>query len=178
MTCIVGIAHKGKIWMGGDSASVCGERIQREALPKVYRRGEYLIGGAGDARIGDLLHYAFKPPTLPKHNLDRFMATRFIPALQKCFEKFSYPPADTENGDAFEGNILIGARGHLYNVDGLFAVGRVAEGFDAIGTGADLALGALYASANLRPQERLEVALSAAANFCQSVRPPFVIETL
>lgn len=178
MTCIAGISHKGKVWMGGDSATICGDRLQCDTLPKVYRNGEYIFGAAGDARIADLLHYAFRPPAPPgKSRLDEFMATKFVLSLQKCFEKYAYP-SDSEEGETFSGNILVGVKGNLYSLDANFALGRIVDGFDAIGAGAEIALGAFYASFNRKPIDRLHIALNAAAAFCQNVRPPFVVESV
>jgi len=54
MTCIVGIAQEGKVWIGADSAAVSGQDIRATALRKVFRRGQFLIGYTSSFRMGQL----------------------------------------------------------------------------------------------------------------------------
>ncbi len=58
MTCIVGIEFDGKVFMGCDSASVNGwYNMSIETGPKVFHRGEFLIGFTSSWRMGQLLQY-------------------------------------------------------------------------------------------------------------------------
>ena len=41
MTCIVGLVHGGKVYMGGDSAGVGGYCLTVRADEKVFRNGEF-----------------------------------------------------------------------------------------------------------------------------------------
>ena len=43
MTCIVGIATAGKVFMGGDSAGVGGYDLTLQANPKVFVNDGYLM---------------------------------------------------------------------------------------------------------------------------------------
>jgi hypothetical protein len=57
-----------------------------------------------------------------------------------------------------------------------FQVAEASDGYAAVGRGAQVALGALYATTRLRdPRRRILVALEAAEHFSSHVRRPFVI---
>jgi ATP-dependent protease HslVU (ClpYQ) peptidase subunit len=177
VTCIAGIVHRGRVYMGGDSASTCGDTIQCDLMPKVFRRGEFVIGTAGDARLGDLMRAAFVPPRVPTRNIDGFMATKFVKAVQKCFAVYDYPKSTENEGESYSGCMLVGVRGRLYMIDGNFSVSSSMDGFDSIGTGAMVALGAFHATSELKPAVRLNLALKAASRVAIGVSEPFVIET-
>ncbi len=53
---------------------------------------------------------------------------------------------------------------------------EVAHGYDAIGSGAKIALGVMYVTADLDPYERIQRALEAAAFHIHTVRAPFSLE--
>ena len=57
MTCIVGLEHDGKVYMGGDSAAVGGMDVYPSRIPKVFQAGRYLIGYTTSFRMGQLLQY-------------------------------------------------------------------------------------------------------------------------
>jgi hypothetical protein len=47
--------------------------------------------------------------------------------------------------------------------------------YDAVGCGADLALGAMFATEGMAPEQRIHAALAAASTFSAGVAPPFTI---
>ena len=57
MTCIVGLVDDGKVYMGGDAASVDGYIVRTSALSKVFRNGPFLIGYSTSWRMGQILQY-------------------------------------------------------------------------------------------------------------------------
>ena len=70
-------------------------------------------------------------------------------------------------------------QGKLYEILVDFQINQVAE-YDAIGAGASFAFGALYTmrKTNLKPEQRIKIALEAAAEFDTSTGPPFWIVKL
>lgn len=176
MTCIAGIAQNGKVWMGGDSGT-CGEVSQVDAIPKVVKRNGVLIGTCGDARLADLMRFCLKVPRLKKdEDVDSFMASRFTAAIRKCFSDHAYPHKEYDS--AYDGMMLVGIKGRLYEVDGNYALSRVADGYNAIGSGAQVALGALEVTQGEKAEKRLEAALRASAKYCDGVLAPFTIESV
>lgn len=64
-------------------------------------------------------------------------------------------------------------RGAVWTLAGGWSVHRAAEGYAAVGAGADVAVGALHATRRRAAAARVLAALQAAAAHCEAVRPPF-----
>jgi len=187
MTCIVGIQHKGKIWMGGDSASVDSSyNITQVPNPKVFIRGDYIMGYTTSWRMGQILNYCGKlpmPPSKPEtsDSLDKFMVTEFIPKIRKIFEKEGFVP-EHETAKTGAGSFLVGTRGHLYTIHSDWQCMRSNRGWDAVGCGEQFALGSLFATnANAiewRAESRVREALKAATYLSAGVMEPFLVRSL
>lgn len=180
MTCIIGMEHKGKVWMGGDSAGTAGNMNQRiRADKKVFVKGEIIIGFCGSFRMGDLLKHTLNIPT-PKGGVDpdSFMVNAFVDALRDCLETENKKAGLTGN-DKLHPSILVGFRGRLYNVESDYQCGRPEDGYDSVGSGSSVAVGAMHGSRSITsPRKRIESALEAAARNDAAVRPPFHILSL
>lgn len=176
MTCIVGVVHKGKVYMGADSAGTndaLGSTIRVDK--KIFQNGPYLMGFTSSYRMGQLLAYAFDPPKPhDDEDLMRFMVTDFINEARHCLITggFAEKKDEVETG----GNFLVGYKGRLFNVQSDFQVGESFHGFDACGCGEDLALGSLFTTkTQTDPKKRIKTALMAAGEFSAGVRPPYHI---
>jgi len=172
MTAIVGVVHDGVVHIGGDSAGVGEWTITIRADAKVFVNGPYVMGFTGSFRMGQLLRYALEPP-IPSGDLDAFMTTTFIDAVRECLRTGGWMSKENEREDG--GTFLVGVSGRLFRIGSDFQVGESADGYDAVGSGEELALGALHATARSRmsPRKRIEVALSAAEHFSGAVCRPF-----
>jgi ATP-dependent protease HslVU (ClpYQ) peptidase subunit len=170
MTCIVGLVDNGEVYIGGDSAAVYKETLSMtiRADEKVFKNGEYIIGCTTSFRMIDLLRYKLSLGLKSYGVSDtRHMATAFIDAVRKCFN-------DNGFGTPSEGGgFLVGYHGNLYSIAPDFQVGLASCGYDAVGCGADIALGAMFACKEKDPIKRINVALRAASTFSAGVRPPF-----
>lgn len=176
MTCIVGFAEKGKVWIGGDSAGVAGWCRTIRADTKVFVRDGFVYGYTTSFRMGQLLKYKFIAPKQPDKMPDHeYLCTSWIDEIRKCLKEggFSEIAHNRETGGAF----LLGYRGRLYSIASDFQVGEPIDGLAAIGCGADFALGAMFASKG-RPESRIRTALAAAALFSCGVSGPFVVESV
>ena len=181
MTVIAGIAHKGKVWIGGDSlaaddSGLCTVRADR----KVFHCGEYLIGFMDSFRMRDLLWCVFEPPAppTPTKDLRGFMVREFIPCVRELFKEGGF--AVTQDGRESGGYFLAGIRGRLFMIGNDYQVAENLCHYDAIGCGADIALGSLFSSceSGWSPRHRVELALEAAAEFNIGVAPPFCVEVV
>lgn len=84
MTCIVGVTHKGRVYMGGDSAGVSGLDLTVRKDQKVFRNGEFAIGFTSSFRMGQILQYVFFPPEIVAgESLSAFMVSRFHPGCPR-----------------------------------------------------------------------------------------------
>jgi ATP-dependent protease HslVU (ClpYQ) peptidase subunit len=174
MTCIVGLEHKGAVWIGGDSAAVSGDDIVSHSEPKVFFNGPFLIGFSTSFRIGDLLRYALKPPVPKKgQHVLAFLATTFVDKVRNLFREKGVLGTNGEDQTEDGATFLIGFRGSLYVVEEDFQVYQPLRGYHAIGAGDNPALGSLYSSDSREPQTRVLEALKASEQFCSVVRAPF-----
>jgi ATP-dependent protease HslVU (ClpYQ) peptidase subunit len=183
MTCIAGLTEGGRVYIAGDSAgSNDWHQLTLRLDKKVFRREELnmIFGCCGSYRMTQLLHHAFAPP-LPapeEEDLEHYMATTFIDAVRSCFAEggFAKKKQEREKGGFF----LVGLRGRLFRVESDYQVGESLDGYAAIGSGGNIALGALFVTRHLdlSPEKRLTLALEAAQHHITSVRAPFLIECL
>lgn len=167
MTCIVGVAAKGKVWMGGDSCGSNEETWQVVPEPKVFERAGMLIGACGSFRLIDLLKYTWEIPDYPVGmDYDRYMRTSFIKSLEAL-----------EFGKELPGDILVGYAGKLYHILTDYAVVGAPNWGMAIGTGGYSARGSLYTTrkGSMTPRLRVLTALEASSNVEMGVTPPFTV---
>lgn len=177
MTCIVALAQNGALWMGADSAGVGNYRLQIRRDPKIYRVGDMLIGFTTSFRMGQLLGYRL---TLPHHredwSVEKYMHIEFIDAVRNVLKSGGY--SRTKDGTEEAGTFLVGYRGRIFQICDDYQIAETEAGFDAVGSGIDVALGSLHTSVGLQPQERVTLALEAAARFNAGVHAPFIVEML
>lgn len=175
MTCIVGIQHDGRVYIGGDSAGVAGYAITTRADTKVFTTGPYVMGFTTSFRMGQLLHYSLDAPAPRGKSLDKFMATTFIDAVRDCLDKGGWLSKDNDREEG--GTFLVGVAGNLYAIDSDHQIGRTVDGYAAVGCGSDLALGSLFTTQKVdKPKARIKAALEAAAYHSAGVTPPFIIK--
>lgn len=175
MSCIVGIAHQGRVYLAGDSAHANDEfQIVTSPIPKVFRVGEFAIGCTGSVRVSQLLGYTFKPHTIPNDfDLTLYMVDVFVMMLKECLR------ADGQKEDNLlaDSCLMVGVRERLFVIYNDFQLEEVYIGYNAIGSAANVALGSLHSTRYLiddDPQLRLQKALEAATEHNASIRPPFV----
>jgi hypothetical protein len=181
MTCIVGLVHDGKVWMGGDRAAVSERHyLMITDQPKVFHKGEkgeMVIGYTSSFRMGQLLQYKLHLPELKVDQpIDEYMAVDFSDAVRQLLKDNGYVKVDNNREES--GIFLVGFRSLLYYFDDDLAVHRHGL-FNACGCGVSVAQGSLYTSAitvpEAGPESRIRWALEAANRFTTGVRPPFDI---
>lgn len=176
MTCIVGLAERGRVYIGGDSCSSVNGNIFARAIGKVFRTGEVLMGSSGTTRFNNIVRYTMKLPAI-RRPLDRFMAVDFADAVRRCLKEAGYLSIKDSVEQSEDDAMVVGVRGSVYYCDSFFAVSKVAGGVWACGSGRDLALGALYATPHLSPRRRVRLALEAAERWDNGVARPFHIKS-
>jgi len=175
VTCIVGLQHACGVTIGGDAAAVEGDRIAAYSTPKVFTVGPFLIGFCDSFRMGQLLaHRLTVPPQRHETDLE-YLATTFVDAVRKLFIRHGFHRTNTDN-EEIGGVFLLGYRGQLYAIDEDYHVGRYVSGYEALGVGADFALGSLFSTIGA-PQARVNQALHASTFHSTSVCPPFTVIT-
>jgi ATP-dependent protease HslVU (ClpYQ) peptidase subunit len=183
MTCIVGIVHEGRVYVGGDAmitATYSGTAMDADASrsPKVFKVGGVVIGWAGSPRLGQLLEHALTLPPLPSDDsgVSRWMAREFVDAVRACTKDGGHARNDMgeeQNGGAY----LVGVASRLFQVNADYSLHESTRGYDAAGTGRWVALGALavLSAERIPPRTKLTRALHAAASVVPSVGGPFTV---
>jgi ATP-dependent protease HslVU (ClpYQ) peptidase subunit len=177
VTAIAGFVHEGKVWIGGDSAGTSGWSITIRADQKVFRNDGFLFGFTTSFRMGQLLRYSFAPPGRKEgQDLYAYMVTDFINGIRDCLKLGGFATKDKEAEAG--GSFLVGHGGRLFQIDTDYHVGEPADGYDAVGCGNDIAVGALFATKGMEPSKRMEIVLQAAERHSAAVRGPFVVESI
>jgi ATP-dependent protease HslVU (ClpYQ) peptidase subunit len=172
MTCIVGIAHEGKVILGADSAGVGGLDLRIRRDRKVFRNGELILGGTTSFRMLQLLEFGLVPPPIIEGQEPYAYAVKsLVPAIRTTLRDGGF--IKTDNGREEGGSFLVGFRGHLFAIYNDFQVAESVENVEAIGCGEGYAMGAMHAARGMAPIERLRAGLEAAATFSAGVAAPF-----
>lgn len=172
MTCIVGIAQEGIVYIGGDRGASDGSSIASLATPKVYIRDEWIFGYAGSIGIGQIMQIIDIP--ILKEDDDPFLVLRMD--LVDQFKNMLEHNGITMNEDN-DTDILIGCRGRLFEFSPSdWSVAEIKE--TAIGSGGNFALGSLCTSSlyiDQDPIERIGMALGSAITYSPSCQGPIDI---
>lgn len=170
MTCVVGLAHEGRVYIGADSQATDG-RLQSIARkdPKVFQRDGLVFGFTSSYRMGQILRYRLDVPRrYTDESIEEYMHTRFIDAARRALKDGGYCTVsnNVETGGAF----LLGIEGRLFHIEADFQIGEPELPFDACGCGDMIALGAMTVlPPSLGPEERIRCAIQAAATHSAGV---------
>ncbi len=181
MTCIVAIKDGKTLYFGADSKAgspTTGEGYSA-TTPKVFRKGEYMVGYTISFRAGQVLHHDVDwpapPADLPADQLESFMVREVVPRLRNALRDAG--ALKTSEGVDQGAHFVIGLRGQLFSVGLDFSATGLVDDYMAIGSGRHHAYGALHALAGLQmaPEERIQRALAAAAQYTMNVGAPFLL---
>jgi ATP-dependent protease HslVU (ClpYQ) peptidase subunit len=183
MTCIAGIVTSdGRIVMGGDGR--VGSSAQRRLVrPKVVTKGDLVIGTSGTLGALDAIDTMLVLPVRDPGVSDfGYLMQELVPSIKGMLRKQGTLKVN-EGVETWEDRALVGYRGHLYCIWTTFGVSESMDGFDAVGSGEDYALGALKVMDEPRAavvdvedaKARILKALTAAAHFDPFVGEPFTI---
>lgn len=138
MTTIVGGVLPHGIVMVADTRTSDNEINQyweSRVTPKINKRNGIIYGVAGDANLCDLLTYVWEPPQLKFDDPLLLIHTVIMPSLNEI------TPDDTGAW-----NMLIGLKGHLFNIMEKSVVHDERTWYSAVGSGAAYAYGHLYSA--------------------------------
>lgn len=165
MTCIVAVQQDGIIYMAGDRAASNESIIGTLSTPKVFKKGDFLVGFCG-SMAGKRLMYHFDPPSPNAFvDVDEFMHTTFLNYLHDLYENIWIG-----DGEPLELDLIIGIRGRLYDHNVVnMALNEYNREYIASGSGMEYAYGYLYSGANASdPYQRAIGAVKAAIEFSPS----------
>lgn len=176
MTCVVGLITDTGLIFGADSLVTTESGSKLTLLDKkVFIKNNILFGFCGDLRFGQLVKHRFTPPSPGRNkDIESYIHTKLLPDLQRFFVDLGHNKIEPGSFD-----LMIGIHKSIFTIADDFSVMESATRYQAIGSGADYALGVMYASKNISShQQRITLALEAASSFCQTVAKPFHFEFL
>lgn len=171
MTCIVAIKNDNSILLGGDSAASGNNRIVQRKDKKVFKRRGIGFGFAGSFRIGQLIKYSLKIPKRPANMYnEEWVFNCLLAEIIKLLRENRLVKKNM-----MDCNLLIVYMGQIYKVDSDFQIELVEDNYAAIGDGADVALGSLYAlrEIDIPVKDKATLALNASSKYCTTVSEPF-----
>ncbi len=177
MTCIVGyLSPTRTVVLGGDSCASSSNIRYTVSQPKVFKKGEFLIGYTSSFRFGQLVEHDLELPyPAPGSDPLAVMMGEFIPKLRHLLKEQGF--SKVENNVETGGQLIVGLRGRLFEVQDDFSVLEHKSGYCAVGSGADFALGSLHTSrtAGAEARDAVMAALRAAEAFAPGVMEPFTV---
>lgn len=175
MTCIVGLAHEGRVFIGGDSAGASHYDMMVRADRKVFRNGPFIMGFTTSFRMGQLLAVNLVAPEYHSDvDIFRYMVGSFVETARTCLKAGGF--AKVESGVDSGGQFLVGFKGRLFQIEADFQVGENTCGLAALGCGGNYALGSLAETEGMAPKARVARALAVAERFSCGIKGPFFIE--
>lgn len=174
MTCIVGLVKGDTVWLGGDRAATNGS-LDRTIIkePKVFVKGNVAFGVCGLPKVMDAIQHTLELPDDSDADAKGYLVGSLVPSLRENLKKLEC--TEEHNGQQyFNGALLIGYRGRLFQVQSNFQLVEADNGFGAVGSGAEPALGSLRSTKKMsNPKKRLLEALKVSAENNAGVAPPF-----
>lgn len=181
MSTIVGYADGETVWMGSDSQVTQGNVIVRAgSSDKVRRIGEFLVGIAGDCALVNFIdchHHLFTQfekveieDTTPAGLRDA-IAGIFLPSYRSALDAdglYRNGYCQAQGNQDTTGTLLLGWRGNLFLI-GNFIDCVLVDQFEAIGSGAEFATGAMDVlnryCPKIEPYKKVELAIECAARY-------------
>lgn len=139
-----------------------------------HTEGNFIIGCAGSVRAANVIHYKMKLPEPDTDDYMSYMVNGFVEALRDTL-KGSGHAAKNDESEYTGVQLLVGFRSRLFAIESDYNVREIVTGYDSIGSGSDLALGALYATQKMTAKKRIMLALESAVTHNAACRPPFSI---
>lgn len=173
MTCIIGLVHDGRVYMGGDSQRSRGSVIETAPTPKVVRFGDMLIGSCGLALALNLIQHRLEVPKLAQigESGEGYLFREVATPLRRLAKDHDLDFSDCE--------LLIGFDQRIFRVGTDFSVLWNGEGLASIGAGERWAIGAMLALEGTVPAEdRIRRSLEIAGRCCDGVAGPYYVMSI
>src|SRR5260221_124677 len=146
--------------MGSDSAATGGYDVSIVPGTKVFyhTEGNFIIGCAGSVRAANIIHYKMKLAEPETEDIMAYMVNGFVESLRDALKGAGHA-AKSDEAEYTGVQLLVGFQKRLFAIESDYNVREVVTGYDSIGSGSDLALGALYATQKMAAKKRIMLAL-------------------
>lgn len=155
MTTIIGIQRhdRAEIYTDSRVTDDNGRVYSHPDMQKFAERGDFIIAGSGEVLPCDIAQKLWSPPKLlPKDKKDiyTFMISKAMPSLRKCLSEngYNFDEDHDKKKDGERFHFIISCCGELFDVDQELSVCRNEYGIYTVGSGGEIALGAVLAGAD------------------------------
>lgn len=147
MTTLVAIQGDGWTVLGCDSRiSDEDGRYATAREQKIVDNNGILIAGSGSTRAINILHYGYtQPKPTATEDLNKYMTRKFIPEMRKNFTEAGVDIKKDEGVAENEGGFIVSVKAELYAVQSDYSWDTDIRGVYVMGSGGDVAQGALAA---------------------------------
>lgn len=174
MTCIIGIEHRKKVYIGADSGIVQGYNSSITRAPKIFKLKSILFGTCGNIRVSQLIQHMLSiPQDKRKNDPLKYMILDLVPRIRKMLDK-----EGCLGEEGFESELIVGYKGQLFKIDPFFQVVTYDRGYVTTGVGENIALGVLATTTSLSPEKRIMKALEIVSSFEKIIIPPYIIQSI
>ena len=184
MTTIAAAVGKSGVVIGADSMVTAGGSqwvevgCKLQAFDVVVGPGEsrrLVLGATGSSRFTNLLRYKMRPPSDLGEDPMAYLSTDFAEEVHRVLTDAK--SIDSKDGrDESDSAGLVGYVGRLFRISRDFSVTEPDRRFDAVGSGHELALGAIHALGVSDPRAAVEAALVAASDIDPWTGGPLTFE--
>lgn len=182
MTTLVGIQGRNWALLGADTRIADESTIYKmsKGHSKIIEHENFTIACAGDLRAINVLQAGLKiPKTFVAKDDSHFITSFLIPAMRKAFADSGYEKT-SEGQSSHESEFLIAYNGKIYEVGSDYSWVQDSRGIYALGSGGQIALGALAClvgdSVNKREAKSWALkALTIASEYNSDTAAPFHI---
>lgn len=169
MSVVVAIKDKDRFVLGADKQSTCGN-LKSENETKLWTVPELedaIIGAVGTVRAIQLIRYCqlFDKNTIPEKLSTRYIVNHVVPWIVKTLQDNQVECSITDSVGKFmtiPASFIIAYKDGCWIINNDLSVSEVYD-YTAIGSGNEIALGALYATQGNHPFARAVVSIEAAS---------------
>jgi ATP-dependent protease HslVU (ClpYQ) peptidase subunit len=175
VTTVAGIEHCGRVFLAADSGSFLpDDSVNTVRNSKVFARGSWVFGIAGNWRVWSILWRHLQEPKRPdRHRVDLAMLD-LVDEIRKLLDGHGFEQSlDSENAAVHPWFVLAGVNGELWEIDTFFQAVRSTGRHAAIGDGAQWAIAALDALDIRDPKLKLKRALEITEKRSMCARRPW-----
>lgn len=138
MTCIIAVETKdNNVVMAGDNLGSNGHTGSNYHQPKVFKHSGMMFGYTSTFRFGQIIEVMLNNNSihLPATDAEVYpwLVNTFVPKVRDVLKQ----------NDCSGGNMLIGVRGQVWEMQGDFSVLRAEDGYNSVGSGEEAAKAAL-----------------------------------
>jgi len=186
MSCIIGYAKNGKVYMCYDSIemSEVDYSYRVTSTDKCFIKKNILFGCVGSIRAISLFKYKLNF-SLPKKGMTdhEYLSTFVVDSIRDLFIDYGcmVKSNDGEEKVLTSTQMLIGYNGKLYELYPDLYVGEIIQPqYEAIGFNGSYAMGALYAleSIDMSIEKKMLIAMSSVRKFAVTICDPYKIVSI